>query len=278
MKRVFEGIGLLSLICFSFFYTNKISSVIKDSDDIMIEIKEVAKHYKITNQDAIIKDNTIIPGLKGQEIDIIKSYKKMKQYNRFNDSLLVYKKINPTVSYQDKFDKYIISGNKNKKEVSLLFLVNSNDTITKTLAILDKNNLKATFFTDGYWFTNNNQMVIDLIKQHHNIGNLGYDLDYSASGVPWMNTIVTKIGKQNNTYCYNENLEALKLCQVNRSYSIKPSIIAVNPLKDVKDNLKNGSIIALEVNDKVLNELQLIINYINYKDLKIVNLETLLEE
>ena len=96
-----------------------------------------------------------------------------------------------------------------------------------------------------------------------------------------MNTVVTKIGKQNNTYCFTKenNQEVLDICKNNKSYTIKPNIIVENnPLIEIKNNLTNGSIIALKINKQTIEELPLIIEYISSKDLEMVNLETLLDE
>ena len=40
MRRFFEILGFLSLVCFSFFYTEKTIDVVKEVDDIMITLKE----------------------------------------------------------------------------------------------------------------------------------------------------------------------------------------------------------------------------------------------
>lgn len=281
LKKIFEGIGLLSLICFSFFYTNKISTVIKNEDDILKEIESIKDQYKTEPISATVENDTIIPGISGVEIDVKKSYKKMKKVNSFNTNLLVYKDIKPEVSVNSVYDKYIISGNKNKKQVSLLFLLEGNDNTDKIVNILDNNNINATFYTDGVWFENNNEIVIDLIEKGHIIGNLGYNYSYLSSDITWMNAIVTKMAKQESTYCYNinKNKESLDRCSSNSSYTITPSVlISNNPLINVKKNLNNGSIIAMEVNDNLLKELQLVIDYINSKDLEIVTIEQLLDE
>ena len=280
LKKIFEGIGLFSLVCFSFFYTNKISTVIKENDDVLKQIKEVENQYKTEPIDAIIVDNTIIPGISGSEIDVKKSYKKMKKLNEFNDSLLVYKKIKPIISVNEVYDKYIVSGNGNKKEVSLVFLVNNNDDISSIINILNQNNIKATFFIDGIWFENNNELIINLIENNHIVGNLGYNLDYDNDGVVWMNAVVTKIANQNDTYCYNENDdESLNICKDNNSYTIRPSIITnQNPLIEIKKTLKSGSIISLNVNELTTKQLPLIIEYINSRDLEMVNIEKLISE
>ena len=120
MRKTFEVIGLISLICFSFFYTEKISTVIKENDDILKEIESVASQYKTEAINAIIDNNSIIPGINGREIDIKKSYKKMKKVNSFNSNLLVYKEIEPEISIKEVYDKYIVSGNQQKKRGKLI--------------------------------------------------------------------------------------------------------------------------------------------------------------
>ena len=281
MKKTFEIIGLISLICFSFLYTEKITTVIEENDDILNEIEIVASQYKIKPINAIVSNNNVIPGIFGKEVDIKQSYKKMKKINNFNSNLLVYKEIEPDVSVKEMYDKYIVSGNMQKKEVSLLFLIEKNDNIDEVINILKKYEISSTFYIDGNWFENNNEKIIDLINEGFLIGNLGYNYKYNVSGISWMNTIVTKIGNQKNTYCYTEidNEDLLNICKNNQSYTIKPNIITnINPLIEIKKDLKNGSIITLKINKTTIEQLPLIIQYINSKDLKIVNLEELLNE
>ena len=279
MKKIFQVIGFITLLLFTFTYTNKITSVIKENDDLLKQIEDIENQYIIEPINAIIKDNTIIAGISGSKINVKESYKKMKKIDEFNTNLLVYESIKPEISVLDYYDKYIIKSNKN--EVSLLFLVEQNNNIEKILNILNNYEIKATFYVDGNWFENNNEKIIDLIEEGHTIGNLGYNYSYNVNGISWMNTIVTKIGNQKYTYCYTEeeNEDILKICKNNNSYTIIPNIIVKNnPLITIKQNLEKGSIISLKINDTTLNELPLIIEYINSKDLNIVNLEELLDE
>jgi len=281
MKRFFQIIGLVSLMSFSFFYTEKIVSIVKEMDVLMVKIKEEKDKYYIEPIDAIIDNNYIIPGLSGREVDIDLSYDIIKKVGKYSSNLLVYKKIKPKISLINNFDKYIISGNKNKKEVTLLFKVKSNDSITNIKNILDKYKIKSTFFVDGDWFSNNNELVISLIKENYNIGNLGYNMDYSNSKFSWMNTIVNKIGNQHITFCYteNDNKVTLNKCMIDKSYTIKPNIIVnTNPLIEVKKNINNGSIISFDINEKVESELPLIIKYIKSRGYNITNLSKFLEE
>ena len=46
MKKLFQIIGIISLMGFSFFYTEKTVSVVKEYDTIMIDIKNVEKNYQ----------------------------------------------------------------------------------------------------------------------------------------------------------------------------------------------------------------------------------------
>ena len=72
MKRFFEIIGFISLVCFSFFYTEKIATVIKNNDDVLKQIENVKIQSKTNPIDAKIEGNTIIPGMSGKIIDVFK--------------------------------------------------------------------------------------------------------------------------------------------------------------------------------------------------------------
>ena len=62
MKKYFEVIGFVTLAIFSFYFTSKTSTVIKNTDDIMIKIKENMDNKKTNPVDALIEDDTIILG------------------------------------------------------------------------------------------------------------------------------------------------------------------------------------------------------------------------
>lgn len=279
MKKYFKVIGFLTLMIFSFFYTAKTATVVKNLDDIMIQIKDNQDSYKIDSIDATIDGNTIIPGLAGKEVDINKSYDVMKKVGSYSSKLLEYKSITPNISIKNNYNKYIIKGNPNKNQVSLLFKVNDDDDISKIVKILNDNNIKATFFLDGNWFSSNNNLVLSLIKQGHNIGNMGYNLNYKDTSFVWMDTIITKMGNQKYSFCYYTNLDNLDICAINKDYTIKPSMeVNQSPTITVKKGLEKGSIISFDINKDVENELPLIIKYIKSKDINIVNLIELIKE
>ena len=276
---MFQIIGLISLICFSFFITEKTSIVVSDLDDIMIEIKANYKKYKTDSKDAIIENNTIIPGIRAKEVNIKKSYKNMKTNGYYSDKLFIYDYKNPKVSLSDNIDKYIVKGNTNKRMVSLIFKVTNDTNIDDILNIINNYNIGVTFFIDSNWFTNNNQLIQELIKKGHNIGILMDD--YSSSDYEWLDMVIKKINKQKNSFCYSikDNETNLKSCIEKNNYPIRPiEINDTTPLVDIKEKLEAGSILSLNINSQVRKELSTIIIYIKSKGYNLDNLENHLLE
>ena len=274
MKKIFQMIGLISLTCFSFFMTEKTATVVNDMDEIMIEIKAKKDKYKTDSIDAIISGNTIIPGVSEKKVNINKSYKNMKSNGYFSEKLFIYDYEKPNISLSDNIDKYIIKGNPNKRMVSLIFTIEQNDDITDILTIINNYNIKSTFFVNFTWFSNNNELINELIKQGHIIGPLMDD--YRDSNFEWMDMVLKKINKQNIGFCYNttDNQNNLDECVLKNNYTIKPIVISENtPLVDIKQKLESGSLLSLKVNSQVKKELSTIIIYIKSKGYKLTNLE-----
>lgn len=274
MKKTFQMIGLISLTCFSFFVTEKTATVVSDMDEIMIEIKEKKDEYKSDAIDAIIAEDTIIPGVCAKEVNINKSYKNMKSNGYFSDKLFVYDYTKPEVSLSDNMDKYIIKGNPSKRMASLIFVVEQDEDITDILTIINNYNIKASFFVNYNWFTNNNELVSEMINNGHIVSPLMED--YSNSNFEWMNMVIRKVNKQNNVFCYNinNNEENLNECKLKNNYTIKPVVISENtPLVDIKQKLESGALLSLKVNSQVKKELSTIIIYIKSKGYSLVNLE-----
>ncbi|NLL45076.1 MAG: polysaccharide deacetylase family protein [Mollicutes bacterium] len=281
MKKFFQAIGMLTLMCLSFIYAEKTAMVVKETDSLMMEIKKQNVKYKEEPIDALIENNVIRPGLNGKEINENKSYLNMKRIGNYNPKLLEYQVIKPKISIEKIYDKYVIGGNVKKNLVSIVFIVNNNDNINQILTILEDKKVKSNFFIDSVWLENNNDKIMELIKKGHVIGNLSYNMDYNHSDFIWMDTIIRKIGNQKKGYCYTEreNTNALKICALHKNHTIKPEIIVKKyPLIEIKKQIKNGSIISLPINMVVESELISIINYIEAKGYKIVTLNELLSE
>lgn len=271
MKNVLRTISLLILLFFSFFYTEKAATVIKNMDEIMIKLKSIEESN--CTVEPIIFDQTIIPGVGCQNIDIERSYQKMKNYNVYNESLIVYKDTYPTETLTKNLNNYIVSGNKNKNMVSFIFNTSYLDTI---LNVLDENEIKAAFIVDKKYTEENPQMITKLIDMGHLIMNRE-----TSDSFYWVNSIINNVGGQKEKYCYLEdkNNDFLTMCYKYNSYTVIPNlIIEKNPYQTVKKNLTAGNIISFNTNKQTKDELQIIINHIKSKGYKIETLQKHLNE
>ncbi len=276
MKTFFKLTGLLVLFFFSFFYTEKVINVITEQDEIMIKIKENEEKNNIPSTNAIINKNTITPGLSGKEINIDKSYKEMKKLGTYNENMLVYTKVLPEVSINNNKNKYIRSGNKNFTEVSLIFKINKNTDLQKLLTLLDKNNTKANFFISYEYL----EKHINEIEKKKNIEyyNYGKNGTYNDEIILIANNIISKKSNPANICLTETNTNnTLKICSENEQFTIYPEIIN-GTINSIKSKINNGSIISFEVTNTTLNELPLIINYINSKGYTISLLSELINE
>lgn len=281
MKDFFRILGVVVLLTLSFFYTEEAITVVRNFDDLMTKIKEEKVNYEINPIDAVIINDEIIPGLNGKIVNENKSYRNMKRVNEFNPNLLEYTQVKPNISLEKNFQKYIVSGNPKKKMVSLLFLVDGDVEIKNILEILKQKKILGNFFIDGNWLEKNNEQVNLAVKEKHLIGNLGYNYQYIDTDFTWTNTTIKQLTKQRNNYCYKEikDYSDLELCTIYKNYTIKPSLIVNDdPLKQIKDNIEAGSLISFSINDQLLDELGVIINYIKSKGYAITTLDEHLSE
>ncbi|MBR2832965.1 MAG: polysaccharide deacetylase family protein [Bacilli bacterium] len=279
MKKILEIIGIITLLIGSFMYNEKVSTTAKLSDSLLEEIKAKSKEYKIKPIEPIINEDTIIPGINGKTLNIKESYTKMKEIGYFNEKLLVYNEIKVKEILKNNKDKYIISGNKNKKEVSLVFIIDKTKNIKSLINTLHKEKIKATFFINSDYLEKNYNYIINLLKEGNSIGNLSKNRDYSDSDFVWMKTILTNNNYQKNNYCFTseKNKEIINMCALQNSYTILGNIIK-NPFIEIKENLSGGSIYIMNIDDKTNRELANIIKYIKSKGYKIKSLEKLLYE
>lgn len=280
MKHMFRIFGILVLVMGSFVYTDKVSMTAKSTDELLNEIRTKSINYKLEPVEPIIYENTIIPGVIGREVDINKSYKKMREIGYFDEKLLVYKKIKLEYPLDNNLDKFIISGNQDKKSVALIFKVNNNTKLDNIIKILNNDNIKGSFFITSSFFEQNNELVLSLLNENHTIGNLSNNGDYNSSDFVWLKTVITNVGKQRN-YCYTEekDVNILDICKTHSSRTVVPTKVVKNyPLTSVKKNLESGAIFSFEINTKTNNELKSIINYIKSRGFNIESLEQLLSE
>lgn len=280
-KPYLTVIGICLLTVFSFYYTNKLIEFSKSKDPIMIEIMKNKDDYNKLSIDALINNNYITPGSEGLEVDVDKSYTKMKKLGKYNDNLYVYDVVKPTISIKDNYNKFVINGNTTKKEVSLVFKADDLKNIENINKILFNNNVSATFFIDGNIKDDDINILKILDESNNYFGNLGYNKKYSIKTIKYTNALLDRIDDDNHNYCYVEkdDINVLKTCSEVKMYTIKPMVVSnIFPFTYIKQNLENGKIFSLDTNNYTLKQLDLIIKYVRQKGYDFVTLEEILNE
>ena len=268
MENKIKIIGILFLAGFSFFYTNKVTSIIKDNDPIMKRITESKKEVFVSKIDPIIINDEYYTGINGCIVDEEESYNKMKNVGIFKEELIVMK--------EDKVkqigNKYIVGGNKKKRNVSII-LLNTNDKINKYTS---NNRIIVNYFLDGEFIKNNIDKLIEL--KYSNVYNYGRSNNYSSKYLVYDNTVIETNFNNESNYCLleNKNEDVLKLCSSYKMKSIKEKYIKEDSLLYTKENLHNGKIFIYDNNNN--NEIILSIKYILSKGYNIVSLDDLLTD
>lgn len=272
MKKI-EYIGILLLFALSLIYLNKTTNILKDKDPIMQNIVHNANNYKIESVNAKINEDTIIPGTNGCVIDINKSYEKMKKINEYTDKMLKYKDLIPEITINNIYNKYIISGNETKRNVSII--ININEEVEKLNTLVSTNKIKLNVFLDSEILKND---VISINKEYVKIYNGGLNNNYDDITIEWMNDVIMENYNQSK-YCINRNKNDynLLICARNKMHTITPTInVTKSNIHTAKTQINNGSIIYFD--EKNIDNIITISDYIKSKGFKIVFLEELLSE
>lgn len=274
MKKI---IYLFLFLIISMYYTNKSIDILKSVDPIMKHIKSTNNKYKINPVDAIVEGNEIQSGSYGKEIDIKKSYNKMKQYGTYNEALTVLKDSKPTISIEDNYDKYLIKGNPNNRNISLVFKLRETKNIVYLLKLLDEKNVQVTFFIDGTLLENNYKNIKKL--HNHEVEVLSYDNRYEKTlmetTIAYLETVTNKKAK----YCYTEedNNDLLKICASNKLHTIKPTLVLGKDIyKNIKHNVSSGIVITID--NYMIDDLSSSIDYLKAKGYSLVTVHELFSE
>ena len=279
MKKIIKLIGLFILIVFSFFYTDKVASVIYEKDDLMIKIKKVEDLYRVEPIDGIIDNNTIIPGLNGKKININKSYKKLREFGIFDKEKLVYDSLKPNCSISNNKDKFIIRGNSSKQMVSIIFILDDDKYFNMIESVANEKEVIINYFVTSDYLINNSTIIASLENREvYNYGNSG---KYTPDNIIFSNNLISRITKNDAIYCLStySNKSTLELCSSNGLYTVLPNIIIDdNAYSVIKDKVSSGSIILIKASNSNIKELSIVIDYIRGKGLIIGRLSSLLSE
>ena len=273
LKKIFKISAVLLLVGFSFFYTEKVTMIARNSDPIMRAIKKEENNKKVSNVNPVINKDEYIMGINGCEIDVDKSYSKMRSVGEFKEELIVMKE---TSNDKDLTDKYVIGGNNKEKNVSLIFIVNK-DIDSKLTDYINDKNIKANYFIDGKYLEEN-MITVKFLSENSNIYYLGENEEYSDENMLYHNNLISMNGSNEPKYCFTSDKDnnTLKLCNDYDMVTIKSDIIKDNIYKRIKDKLNNGVIFAIDSDN--IDEIKVSINYILSKGYNIISLEDLLSE
>ena len=250
IKKIFKYIGLIGICLLSFYYTEQVALYVKNKNPIMQSIKNVSKSLSTESINcSIIEDTYIIPGYNGKYVNLDKSFYNMVTSD-YNEDLLVFNQIKPNISLEDNKDKIIIRGNHNKQAVSILF-----ENINSLSRYLSNNNYTVNILIEEETYTNKYELINNS-KQ---------------------DTIYKRIdNKLNNKLCYTTDNTIPKLCKDKYVFTHSLEINHSNLSKQI-NTISSGDIILIK-DSVTIEELELIINQINYKDLTILPISKLISE
>jgi hypothetical protein len=256
MKKIYKTLGLLSLMVFSFYYTDKIAIIMQNKSPIMQSIKSVEDDYLVSATNATIEGDYIVPGISGRMVNETKSYVNMKSFGIFNEYYLIFDKVKPDISLNDNLDKIIKSGNKERNSVA--FLIEDNSLIKN---YLKENNIPASILiTESTYETNNFFEQINNDKDKYNN----------------VESLLNK-NNQNTNICYYKNLSQ-EFCKKNKKYLVEETFyLNSQNIVNAKNSVESGAIILIK-NSAKLEEFKLLVKEINFKGLDIVSLSNLIIE
>ena len=252
LKKIFSLIGGFAIILLSFYLTDKVSFMIINKSYLMKEIETASSMYNEQPSNAIIDNdnNSIIPGKYGKIINEYDSYNKMKDFKVFNQNFLVYDYIKPSKSLEDNKDKYIISGNKSNRNVSIILEYNE-----ELINFLNSENIKYN---------------VILEKEDK------YKKDLSYINGAYNQEDFYKINKLLKTPLCIKQYSNILLCLKENYYIISPQIVIYKDYLSFK-KINNGSFILVK-NNTSLENMNLLIKDLRYKNLEPVYVSTLIKE
>ena len=278
LKKLKEGLIAFVLLIFSFFYTNKAVELVQQADPIMKQIKASDSKYKVEAENALIVGDKIIPGQNGLEVDYQESYQKMKKYGSYNEALTTLKEIKPTISVNDYYDKYVVTGNSSDREVALIFKIDKASDILNLTPVLDSKNASATFFIDGAILENNLDSVLKL--SNYEVELLNYNGKYNRDFFINAKNYLEDITKREAKYCYldYDNEEVINLCSSLKMHTVMPSIkVLKNAYAEIKAKLSNSAIITIPSSISQEN-LSITLDYLKNRGYRFLFLDTLISE
>ena len=253
--KFFKYFGIVAIMLFSFYYTDKIANFMLEKNKLYQEIANVKNNYTEQSVSAIIDGDYIIPGLNGSEVAVKDSYYNMKSLDTFNEYYLVFNETIPKITLENHKDKIIHKGNVQKKNVAFIM---ENDATLKEFFL--NNNLKANIL-----------VTLEDYSQKNSFEPINND----SKNYEKLESLLNNASLNKNLCIINTNI--IDICREKRKYLIEPSILNNTTFLNIKNNLSSGDIFLVKKGTNI-NSLKMLIKDINFQDLKIVYLSELISE
>lgn len=272
----------------------------KRSETILEQINASAKKYREEAQDAYIdRVWKKTPGRNGLQVSVEKSYRKMKKQGVFDESLLVFEEIPPSIHLTDLPPAPIYRGHPEKDMVALLINVSwGTEHIPTILQTLKQHHVKATFFIEGKWALDNKSLVKMIAEQNHVIGSHAYNHPDMArissveikKQIVDTNTIIEAIiGNRPKWFAPPSGSFNDQVVEIAAEHNMQTILWTVdtidwrNPsvsvmINRVMNNIHPGATILMHPTDPVAQGLGTLIEEIKARNLKIDTIEALVSE
>ncbi len=256
MNKYIRAFGILSILCFSFYYTEKIALFMQQKDPIYETIETVKKDYETSSVNGIIYDEYIIPGIIGKEVNVMESFQNMKYIGAFEENELVFNEIYPTISLADNKDKIIEKGNSKKQAIS--FITADEQLIT----YLEEMGIPYAVLTTKDTVETKREYGLKINNDYSN-----YQAVEKALKKGEENTDLCYVGNNQKDFCISKGKTLVK-----ETYTLSKS----NFTSKYKE-ISSGSIVYLQDN-LGLEYLKILITQIQYQGLEIIPLTDLISE
>lgn len=255
MNNSLKIFGAISLLCFSFYYTNQFALLMQQKDPIYQTILTKKEENVFQSVDALVEGDYITPGLNGKMVNVEKSFRKMKNMGSYLENYLVYDEIPPTITQNDYKDKIIKKGNPNKNSVAIIF---------------EENNELVEYFEEmGMDYT------ILVNKENYGLNFLGEKINNDYSNYADVEKLLSK-NNENHNLCLVDQSN-LEFCQKNKKILVTPSLKINNSnFARLSSSITAGEIIYIK--NLRLDYLKLLIQNIVYHGYTIIPLSALITE
>ena len=256
MKKKIRILGLITLLCCSFYTTKELALFMKSKDPLYESIEVMKDEYYENPRDAYIDQDYMIPGLDGQQLDVDSSYQNMRQNGALELKKLVFSAIEPTISARTNKDKIIVKGNSQKNGVS--FLIDNQEFSV----YLEEMGISYAILTTKETMNNHYEFGKKLNDDFQNYEEVEGYLSRKKELVP---------------YCYI-NQRDKKTCVQHKKYLFQETKeINKNNFAKEYNKISSGDILFLNENMGI-SYLKMLIYQIQFKGLKILPISTLLSE